>query len=162
MRLVPYGFYKVKDRYFTDFPSPDDRYMHNKAENRPYYLAIQDANGIIWLLPLSTQIEKYKRKIEADEERYGECLKYYMLGFMGGERAVLIGNMIPVIPEYISGEFTIAKEHYIVKNEKAIKAIQKRVRKYLALVRRGKLKPYVDILATEEKLLERMAQATPV
>ena len=30
--MVPYGFYKVQDRYFQDFPSPEDRYMHNKSE----------------------------------------------------------------------------------------------------------------------------------
>ena len=158
MNLVPYGFYKVKDQYFTDFPSPDDRYMHNKSENRPYYLAVQDAKGIIWLLPLSTQVDKYKRKIEEDEKRYGECLKYYIMSYMGGERAVLIGNMIPVVRKYIKSPFTINSEHYVVKNEKTIKAIQKRVKKYLALVRRGKLKPYVDIMATEAKLLEEMAQ----
>lgn len=162
MTLVPYGLYKVKDQYFSDFPSPDDRYMHNKAENRPYYLSVQEVNGITWLLPLSTQVDKYRSRIESDEARYGECIRYHLLDFMGGERAVLIGNMIPVIPEYIKGEYTIARQHYVVKNGKTIKAIQKRVKKYLALVRRGKLKPYVDILGTEAKLLEKLARTAVV
>ena len=158
--MVPYGFYKVQDRYFQDFPSPEDRYMHNKSENRPYYLSLQDQNGIIWLLPMSSQVEKYKRKIEADERRYGTCTTCYILPFMGGERAVLIGNMIPVIQEYIAGEYTIANRHYIVKNQDAIKAIRKRTNKYLTLVRQGRLRPYVDILATERKLLQKLADQT--
>lgn len=159
MSLVPYGMYKVKDQYFLDFPSPDDRYVHNKSENRPYYLAIQDQSGITWLLPMSTKVEKYRQRIEADEQRYGECIKYFLMPYMGQERAVLIQNMIPVIPEYIKGEFTISRQHYIVKNQKVIKEIRKRTSKYLALVRQGRMQPHVDILATERILLERLQQS---
>lgn len=160
MSLVSYGLYKVKDQYFLDYPSPDDRYVHNKSENRPYYLAIQEKNGIIWLLPMSTQVQKYKNKVASDEKRYGECITCHIIPYMGGERAVLIGNMIPVTDEYIKGEFTISNQHYVVKNQKVIKEIKSRVSKYLALVRQGRMRPCVDILGTERQLLEKMA--TPV
>lgn len=159
MQLVQFGLYKVKDKYFTDFPSPTNRYMDNKAENRPYYLALTDKNGIIWLLPISSKVSKYKDKIAADEAKYGECLTCHIIKFMGEERAVLIGNMIPVIPEYIKGEFTIQNAHYVVQDASAIKAIKKRSSKYLALVRRKKLHPFVDILKTENILLNKMANA---
>ena len=155
MDLVLYGFYKLKDKYFTDFPSPGNRYMDNKSGNRPYYLAINDTNGIIWLLPISSKVEKYKAKIAADEEKYGECITCHIIRFMSEERAVLIGNMIPVIPEYIKGKFTIGPHHYVVQDTAAIKAIKKRASRYLTLVRSKKMHPVVDILATERILINR-------
>lgn len=155
MKLVQFGFYKLKDKYFEDYPSTPNRYADNKDENRPYYLAYVDRNGIIWLLPISSKVEKYKAKIAKDEEKYGECLTSYIIEYMGEERAVLIGNMIPVTEEYIKGKFTIQKQHYVVQNEKSIKAIRKRCSRYLTLVRARKLRPCVDILATEKKLLDK-------
>lgn len=156
MELVQYGFYKLKDKYFSDFPSPDNRYMDNKKENRPYYLAFKDKSGIIWLLPISHKVDKYKAKIAEDIKKHKECLTCHIIRFMGEERAVLIGNMIPVIPEYIKGEFTICNKHYIVQDEIAIKAIRKRCSRYLSLVRANKLHPCVDILATEKALINKL------
>lgn len=130
--------------------------MYNKTENRPYYLAVQDKNGIIWMIPISNKVEKYKAKIAVDSKRYGECLTCCIIHFMGEERAVLIGNMIPVIPEYIKGEFTIMNTHYVIRNKETIKAISKRSSRYLSLVRAGKLCPFVDILSIEKVLLGKL------
>lgn len=157
MDLVEYGFYKVKDKYFSDFPS--SRHMYNKAENRPYYLAVKEKNGIIWLVPISSKVDKYKAKISADEQKFGECLTCHIIRFMSGERAVLIGNMIPVTQEYIKGEFTILDRHYVVRDSETIKAINKRCSRYLSLVRARKLHPYVDILKIERVLLNRIDNA---
>ncbi len=154
LEFVQYGFYKVKEKYFVDFPS--NRHMYNKAENRPYYLAVKSKNGIIWLIPISSKVDKYKAKISADSQKYGECLTCYIMRFMGGERAALIGNMIPVIPEYIKGEFTILERHYIVRDSEIIKAINKRCSRYLSLVKAGKLQPFVDILSIEQTLLNKL------
>lgn len=159
MKLVQFGFYKLKDKYFSDFPSPQNRYMDNKSENRPYYLAFTDRSGIIWLIPISSKVEKYKAKINADEKKFGECLTCHIIDFMGEERAVLIGNMIPVIPEYIKGEFTILRKHYIVQDNDTIKAIRKRCSRYLTLVRTKKMHPCVDILANERVLLNKLNNA---
>ena len=156
MKLVQYGFYKIKDTYFTDFPNRGNRYMDNKHENRPYYLAITDKSGIIWLIPISSKVDKYKAKIAADEAKYGECLTCHIIRFMKEERAVLIGNMIPVIPEYIKGEFTILDKHYVVQDDAAIKAIKKRCSRYLSLVRAKKIHPVVDIMRTERILLKKL------
>ena len=155
MDFVLYGFYKVKDKYFSDFPS--NRHMWNKAERRPYYLAVKENSGIIWLIPISHQVEKYREKIKNDEAKHGECLHCHIIRFMNEERAVLIGNMIPVTEEYIKGEFTIGGFHYVVREQKAIREVKKRASRYLSLVREGKLHPYVDILTIERKLKNRLA-----
>lgn len=153
MEFSQYGFYKIKDKYFQDFPS--DRHMHNKAENRPYYLAIQGKDGIIWMAPISSRVDKYKAKIASDIKKYGECLTCHIIKFMGDERAVLIGNIIPVTEEYIKGEFTIMNRHYVVQDESETKEIRKRCSRYLSLVKAGKLRSFVDIVSIENSLLNR-------
>ena len=157
MDCVLFGFYKVKDKYFSDFPNK--RHMLNKHENRPYYLAVKESNGIIWLIPISSKVEKYEAKISADEAKFGECLMYHVIQFMGEKRAALIGNMIPITEEYIKGEFTISNRHYVVRDEATIKAIRKRSKRYLSLVRAGKLHPYVDILEIERILCSRISNS---
>ena len=154
MELVQYGFYKVEDQYFSDFPNK--RHMYNKSENRPYYLAVQESDGIVWLIPISSKVDKYKAKISKDESTFGECITAHIIKFMNEERAVLIGNMIPITEDYIKGEFTITEHHYIVKDRNAIKAIKKRASRYLSLVKAGKMRPAVDILKIEKQLRENM------
>ena len=157
MEFTLHGFYKVKDEYFSDFPSK--WHAQNKSENRPYYLAAMSENGIIWLIPISSRVESYRAKIIADEEKYGKCLMYHIIEFMDEERVALIGNMIPVIPKYIKDKFTISENHYIVQNTATKNAIRTRSSRYLSLVRSGKLHPYLDILSIERKLLSSMGKS---
>lgn len=51
--MEQYGFYVIKDIFFTDFPDP---YLKgNKNENRPHYYAVQDHNtGLYWMIHLKT------------------------------------------------------------------------------------------------------------
>jgi len=52
MQVFEYGLYNVKDTYFNDFKN---KYLSdNKQENRPYYCAVKNKDGIIWLIPISS------------------------------------------------------------------------------------------------------------
>ena len=150
MSISTYGLCIVSDQYFTDFPNI--RHMSNKHESRPYYLALRKSDGIIWLVPLSSQVEKYQAKIEADEKKYGECIFYYITRVKGKDSAFLIGNIIPVREEYIKKPFTMNGVPFVIQDKKDIKMINKKVNRYLTMVRYGKMKPAVDILAIEAAL----------
>lgn len=54
------GFYIISDKFFEDM---SESYLKgNKAGNRPHYYCFEDAStGIYWMIPLSSQIDKYKR-----------------------------------------------------------------------------------------------------
>ena len=52
------GLYIVKDEFFTRFDA-HRKLMDNKQERRPYYLGMQDKSGMLWLIPLSSQVSKY-------------------------------------------------------------------------------------------------------
>ncbi len=153
MKVSENGLCKVSEQYFVDFASP--RHMFNKQENRPYFLAIRGENNIIWLVPLSSKTAKYRAKIEADEVKHGTCIFYFIARVKGEERAFLIGNTIPVTDDYILGPWMMGEVPFIIEDQADIKAIRSKLRRYLALVRRGKLRPAVDILSIERVLLNR-------
>ena len=66
------GFYIIKDKFFADMQEP---YLKgNKSGNRPHYYCFEDADsGIYWMIPLSSQIEKYKGIVEKKEKEGKPC-----------------------------------------------------------------------------------------
>ncbi|WP_373163424.1 type III toxin-antitoxin system CptIN family toxin [Agathobaculum sp. Marseille-P7918] len=148
--MVQFGLYSIKDQFFQDFKSP--YFPYNKFENRPYFCSVKDSSGIWWMIPLSTQVDTYQKKIQADEKKYGMCL-YYHIGLIAGyKRVFLIGSMFPITEKYIKKEYTMAGTHYVVKNAKLIKEVQKRAKKYLSLVEHSKMKPSIDVIKIRNAL----------
>lgn len=155
--IFDFGLCIIRDEYFSDFPNPS--HMDNKHESRPYYLALRDSGNILWLVPISHQVEKYSRKIRSDELRYGKCIFYYIAKIKGERRVFLIGNLIPVSEKYIKKPFTVLGQPYIIQSETDRKEILTRVKRYLALVRNQKLDPYVDILSIESALKRELSDS---
>ena len=113
MDFVEHGLYIVSDQYFTDFPSK--HWMQNKSERRPHYYALKDKSGIIWLIPMSTQVENYKRKIEREEIKRGKgnCIYYHIGKIAGKERVFIISDLFPVTTNYIVKPYTISSIEYL-------------------------------------------------
>jgi hypothetical protein len=150
MNIVQYGLYNILDQYFVDFKSeflPD-----NKKENRPYYCAFEDKQGIFWFIPMSSQCKNYRLKIENDKALHGKCLFYHIGKIMNSESVFLIGNMFPTIDKYIKKPFTFSGIQYVVQDKNLIFELHSRASRYLALVGAGKLRPNVDILDIKNKL----------
>ncbi len=150
MEFVNSGLYTIKDTYFKKF---DKGFLSdNKRENRPYYYAVKDKDDIVWFIPLSTQTEAYEDKINKDIKKHGECL-FYLIGKINGiKRVFLIGNIFPATKEYVKKPYTVNNAHYVVRNSKLIKEVNKRASKYIALVKQGKLKSNADIMWIYEQL----------
>jgi hypothetical protein len=156
MEVSVCGLYIIADEYFVDFPNV--RHMSNKHESRPYYLAVKNENGIIWVVPLSSQVDKYKAKISEDTKKHGESLFYYIARMKGRDSAFLVGNAIPVIERYIKKPFTVKGEPFVIQDKKDVKKVKSKLSRYLTMVRNGKMKPVVDILSIERKLLDSLAE----
>lgn len=73
------GLYTVKDEYFARFDK-NHLMLDNKEEKRPYYCGIRAGNGLLWLIPLSSKIEKYSQLIERYEVNCGKgkCVFCYI------------------------------------------------------------------------------------
>ena len=101
--------YHIKDEFF-DFVQ--DKYlMSNKEQEnyRPHYYAIQDKKNpkLYWMIPISSQAEKYRGIIEKKKKRYGRCNTIVIGIFAGKENAFLIQNAFPVIEKYFDHIHTI-------------------------------------------------------
>ena len=154
MELKENGLYILKDIYFSDFRS---KYLpQNKHECRPYFYAIKERDDLFWMIPLSSQVNNYKSKIEKYEShsKNKECIFYHIGKIMGKKSVFLIGNTIPVSPKYIKHAYTICNIPYVINTQNLLKAIKKKHKKYLSLVKQGKLHPKVDIMSIRDKLLK--------
>lgn len=150
--IEPSGLYIIRDSFFEQYGN--DRYMQNKGENRPHYYAVRDKSGVLWMIPLSSQAEKYRGLIRKSEEKYGRgrCVMYVVLPIYGKDRAFLICDMFPVLPSHILRPYTIDGKPYILENTKLQALIKSKARAYLNMVERGVLKSPLDILSAREKL----------
>lgn len=101
--------YHIKDEYFDIIQ--DNSLMSNKENGnyRPHYYAIQDKTNpkIYWMIPISSQVEKYKLIIKQKEKKYGKCNTIVIGKFAGKENAFLIQNAFPIIDKYLDHIHTI-------------------------------------------------------
>lgn len=161
MSIIVNGLYTVKDRFFVDFPGYP--YMDNKNECRPYFYLVKDEDDILWMIPMSTKVETYQKKIVRIESKRGRgnCIFYYIGKIAGRERAFSIGDMFPITDEYINAPFTIGHTHYVVKDTSLRRAIHSRAMKFLRLVEQGIIHSDLDIMETKRKLMNRRANTRP-
>lgn len=154
-KLVENGLYKVKDSFFSDFKSP--YWVDNKTEDRPYYYLFMDKDNVPWVIPMSTQVENYRKKIEKEEQKRGKgnCIYYHIGMVAGGESVFLIGDMFPLSEAYIKGPYTINKLHYVSRNKKLNAEIYSKAMRYLRLIEQGVMKSRNDVLGIKRKLLEK-------
>lgn len=161
MNIVQYGVYFVDDQFFIDFP--DDYLKKNKEEHRPHYYCFkEDESGIIWLIPMSTKVEKYKRIISQRQAAHKPCDHLHILEIAGKESVFLIQDMFPITEEYLKGEFNLYEtdKHLVLNHPNDIKELNKKARTTLSFLRRGwKYTPETppDVLKIERELKSKLA-----
>ena len=72
MKIQTGYLYHIKDEFFDKINDKKLMINHDNGHSRPSYLAIKDGN-ILWFIPLSTKIEKYKKEINKKTKKYGKC-----------------------------------------------------------------------------------------
>ena len=156
--MVENGLYKIRDEYYADFPH--EKHIHNK-DGRPFYYAVKDSQGIYWLIPLSSQVDTYRHKIQAVESKRGKgnCLTYHIGVIAGQERVFRICNMIPITSKYIAGEFIVHGSHYVAKDKKLIRDASRKARNFIKQLELGKMSSQVDALSIREKLILTHAES---
>ena len=100
-------FYFLNDNYYIDFP--DDKLMKNKETDeagehkRPCFFALNDEinSNIKWLVPVSSQYEKYLIIVNKKLKKYGNCNTIVLGNLLGKRRAFLIQNMCPSTEKYL-------------------------------------------------------------
>ena len=98
--------YHIKDEFFDTINNKGLMINHENGHSRPSYLAIKD-DDILWFIPLSTKIKKYRSIIEKKEKKYGTCKTILIKKIAGREQVILIQNAFPTLEKYIQSGHTI-------------------------------------------------------
>ena len=153
MELKENGLYIIKDVYFVTYSSP--HFLWNKSESRPHFYAVKDSAGIFWMIPMSSQLDKYRKLIAKEETKrgVGNCLYYHIGVIAGKERAFNISGMFPVAEKYISHPYTISGVPYIVKDNQLIKKLRSKAVRYLRLLEQHQIRDTNQVLQIRKELL---------
>ena len=153
-------FYFISDSYFEDFQ--DSFLMKNKEllgsgeHNRPCFYAFRDSSSeIFWLIPISSQVEKYKKIYRKKTVQHGFCDTIVFGEVLGSEKAFLIQNMCPVTEKYISNEYLDSMNVPVRVNGVFEKELVGKAKKILLLQRRGVNIIFPDVLNIERFLTEK-------
>ncbi len=100
MKIQTGYIYHIKDDFFKLVN--DDKLMtnHERGRKRPTYFTIKDKN-ILWFIPLSSKVEKYKKIINSKLKKYGRCDTIFIRNILGQETAILFQNAFPTLEKYI-------------------------------------------------------------
>lgn len=98
--------YHIKDEFFSLVNDKGMILNHENGHSRPSYLAIKD-NNILWFIPLSTKVEKYKKIISEKVKKYSSCKTILIKKIAGREQVILIQNAFPTLEKYIQSIHTI-------------------------------------------------------
>ena len=109
--------YHIKDEFFERINDKGLMINHENGHSRPSYLAIKDKD-ILWFIPLSTKIDKYKSIIDRKVKKYGSCKTILIKKIAGREQVILIQNAFPTLEKYIQSRHTI--DGRIVKISSAV------------------------------------------
>lgn len=106
MKVQTGYLYHIKDEFFDKINNGGLMINHENGHSRSSYLAIKD-NDILWFIPLSTKVEKYKAIIEKKVKKYGICRTILIKKIAEREQAILIQNAFPTLEKYIQSRHTI-------------------------------------------------------
>ena len=88
---------------------------HERGKKRPTYFTIKDKD-ILWFIPLSSKVDKYKKIVDKKIEKYGVCNSILIRDVLGNKSAILIQNAFPTLEKYID-------HAHVLDNGKSAKVI---------------------------------------
>ena len=150
--------YHIKDEYFDKISDPILMRNHENGKTRPTYFCIKEKNSeILWFIPMSSKVEKYKALRESKIAKYGYCDSIIIRDFLGKEAAFLLQNMFPTIEKYVDHVHIINGVEAKVIN-KITKELENEFNKLMALHRQGKKVIFTNIYDDLEILYNELKQ----
>ncbi len=157
MKIQTGYIYHIKDEYFDRINDKGLMINHENGHSRPTYFTIKDKD-ILWFIPLSSKVSKYKNIIDKKTKKYGIC-KSIMIREIANEKSViLLQNAFPTLEKYI--------DHPHIVDGKPLKVIDTLKEeilsnfKYLmALKKEGINLFFADIDKIKDKMLEELKVA---
>lgn len=158
-------FYFLTKSYYRQFKDPN--IMANKESEsgrytvRPFFFAFKDTKqpDIFWIIPISSQVDKFRKIAESKTERYGKCNSICFGKIFGVERAFLIQNMVPVTKKYVR-PYIHGGNAIETIDESLSKEIIRNAKDILGLARRGFNILFADVFRIYYELMEEDPNAS--
>lgn len=151
--------YHIKDEYFAK--ANDEKLMQNKegGSYRPTFLCIEDKKnaGLLWVVPMSSRVEKFQAIRDKQEAKYGNCLTIVIGDFDGKKSAFLLQNMFPITEQYLDHVHTRNGNPVPVKYSLS-QEIRSNMQQLRQLILKGKQVVFPDIQRLENLMLEELHQ----
>lgn len=133
--------------------------MQNKENGtyRPTFLCLRDTRneGLLWMVPMSTRVEKFKAIRDKQQAKYEKCLTIVIGEFDGRKAAFLLQNMFPITEKYLDHIHTRngnpVPVKYIIAQE--VRSNMQRLRQ---LINRGKKVVFPDVQRLEKLMLAEL------
>lgn len=156
MRIEENYLYFLKDEHFKQnkkYKLFTDYENKNKGE-RPYYVCFKKQD-VCWVIPLSTQVDKYKSFYEKEIQRFGNSTKFHFITLYGKESVMLIQNAFPIAYKNINKPYIKNNIQMKISNISEIKSIKKKFNRMISLINKGVIfYPHQpNVLALEKELL---------
>lgn len=131
--------------------------INGTVHNRPCFFAFSDKihPEIYWLVPVSTQVKKYKSLYDKKVERYGKCNTLVFGELLGKTSVFLIQNMCPVTTNYINNVYTDKNDLLVKIDGRVAKNITKNAQQVLLLVKKGHSLVFPDVLSIYTSLCNK-------
>ena len=106
MKIKTGYLYHIKDVFFDKLKDKGLMINHENGHSRPSYFAIKDKD-ILWFIPLSSKVEKYKPIIDKKIKKYGFCRTILIRRIADRNSVILIQNAFPTLEKYVKNSHTI-------------------------------------------------------
>ena len=160
------SFYFIKDEFFEDFPDKglmiNREKIDNAVHNRPCFYAYKDIkNGIYWMIPVTSQVEKYRKIYTQKIKKFKLCDNLVFAKFLNKEAVFLIQNIFPITDKYILNQYVDKNGNAVEISYKLSFEIRKKAKHIVRGVRLGiKGLVFPDILKIEEMLIKEKKKTT--
>ncbi|MFR2989001.1 MAG: type III toxin-antitoxin system CptIN family toxin [Faecalibacillus sp.] len=129
---------------------------NKETTQRPHYYAFEDnTTGLLWVIPCSSQIDKYKNIIKNKIEKHKKHDHIQIIKVNGIEEAFLFQDMFPITKEYILNPYIKQDVFMEIKDVQKLTDIEKNAKKIINLMRHGvKFTPtQPDVMRIEQMLI---------
>ena len=148
--------YHIKDEYFKKVHDPN--LMQNKEDGnyRSTFYCLRDTEtSLLWMVPLSSRIEKYTKIYEKQVSKYGVCNTIVLGEFDGKKSAFLIQNMFPITEHYLNHMHT-RDDNPVPVNHEIHKKVTTCMKKLRLLHSKGKKVVFTGIDQLEKIMLAEL------
>ena len=137
MNFVSGRLYFIKDEFFE---TVGEEYlkMNKDDTQRLHYYAFKDSStGLLWVIPCSRQVDKYKAIIEKKKKNGKKHNHIQIIKVNGIEQAFLFQDMFPITENHIKNPYIKQKVFMEIKDPKKLSAIEDNAKDIIKLMRHG-------------------------